>query len=78
MAYTKETRVHVATGEESIARACRSLSVGQFMVQRFWNVSWANGDVTRGYFNTVSSHHSLEAAEKALKKLNRKIAKEMQ
>lgn len=76
MAYTNVTRVSQATKEQLIARARRNCNLGSFFVERFWQSQWSN-DPTRGYFNIVSSHVTLEAAEKALAKLNRKIAKEM-
>jgi hypothetical protein len=67
--WTNQTRVTEARDSQSLARALRSGCVGQFMVERF-------GGRYAPCWHQVSSHASMEAAEKAKAKLDHKIAKE--
>lgn len=70
--YVGEPRVRLASPEEAIARTYRSSSAGNWLVERLWKRFGI------GQWNIISSHLNEEAANKALAKLNRKIAKELQ
>jgi len=68
MPYLNETRVRLATPEESIARARRCGSAGQWLVERLYQGF-------KPMWNEISAHLTEEAADAAKAKLDRKIAK---
>lgn len=72
MPYSNETRVRCATDEEAISRTRRSGSCGNWLVERFWVLTGSKNN--SGYFNLISSHLSEEAALRAQKRLDKKIA----
>lgn len=73
--FTKLTQIAVASDEQIISMARRHANVGAYMVQQWYMSTWARGDITKGAWHTMSCHLSQEAADKALARLNRKLAK---
>ncbi len=72
---TNITRVVEADQEAAAGRAYRSNNLGMFLVERWQIATWAKGDVTKGQWNLISSHVSMEEAQKAKAKLDKKLSR---
>lgn len=73
---TKQTRVREASDEQAISIARRGLSCGYFFVEQFSLFTWSTKERPTGQWNCCSSHMTLEAAEAAKAKLDRKLARQ--
>lgn len=73
MAFTNETQVRLVTGDEALAIARRSGAAGQWLVERKWQLTGTTRPEA-SYFVKISSHTTENGANRALAKLNAKIA----
>lgn len=72
---TNVTRAVKASDAEILGMAHRNTNLGTFLVQRWQIATWAKGDPTKGQWNTISGHLSMEAAEKAKARLDKKLSR---